>query len=226
VEIERPRWSPDTRYIAFDRLDQHRIVVIKCEAGTANCGPPVPLTAARESDRFAEQHPWWSVDGAAVYFSSNRTGTEEIWQQSWPPVSPAVQITHHGGSWPAESSDGQWLYYSKEHPAAIWRLPLKHEYSGESSSEKIVLGPLDGLCLGGWTLTRDELLFVLRNSSAQSSDIRAYGLRTGKLRNVATRLPIEIPLQVTELSASPDGRWVLFWQIDRSGSNIIVADSK
>jgi eukaryotic-like serine/threonine-protein kinase len=221
--IGRPRWSPDTRYIAFDRLEQHRIVVMRCEAGTANCEPPVPLTDASGSDRFSEECPWWSADGTAVYFSSNRTGTEEIWKQYWPPVTPALQITRQGGSWPVESPDGRWLYYAKRN--AIWRVPVKHE-SGESSSEQIFLGPLDGLYLNGWTLTRDELLFVIRNSSAQSSDIRAYGLRTGNMRNVATRIPVEIPLQITELSVSPDGRWGLYWQIDRSGTNIMVAEPR
>lgn len=224
--VGRPRWSPDTRYIAFDRLDQHRIVVMKCEAGTANCERPVPLTAARESDPFSEESPWWSADGTAVYFSSNRTGTAEIWRQSWPPRDPVVQVTRRGGSWPVESSDGRWLYYAKQSTHAIWRLPLKHDNIGESSSEQIVLGPLQGLYLNGWTLTADELVFVMTNSTAQSSDIRAYGLRTGKLRNVAIGIPVEIPLQITELSVSPDGRWSLYWQIDRSGSNIVVADSK
>jgi hypothetical protein len=113
----------------------------------------------------------------------------------------------------------------KKRPSAIWRLPLKGE-KRDSPSEQIVLGPLEGLYESGWTLTRDELVFVMSNSSAQSSDIRAYELRTGKTRNVATRIPVEIPLQITELSVSPDGRWALYWQIDRSGSNIIVADSK
>lgn len=222
----RPRWSPDTRYIAFERFEQKRIMVIKCEPGTANCDPPVPLTNARGSDPYVEEWPWWSADGAAVYFFSTRTGTEEIWKQSWPPVGPPVQITRHGGSWPIESSDGRWLYYLKAGTNAIWRLPVNNENSGASSSEEIVLGPLAGLQLNGWTLTRDELFFVIANSNAQSSDIRAYGLRTGKVRNIATRIPIERPLQVTELSVSPDGRWVLYWQIDRSGSNIMVADSK
>ena len=224
--LGRPRWSPDTRYIAFERLEQRRIMVMKCEAGTANCEPPVPLTGAHGSDPYSEEFPWWSADGAAVYFSSYRTGTREIWKQSWPPVSPAVQITRHGGSWPVASPDGRWLYYVKRDTNAIWRLPVNNENSGASSSDQIVLGPLEGLYLNGWTLTRDELLFVMTNSTPQSSDIRAYGLRTGKLRNVATRIPVEIPLQVTELSVSADGRWGLYWQIDRSGSNIMVADSK
>ena len=82
-----PRWSPDSRYIAFERLAlaANRIAVMKCQAGTAKCEQPVPLTATRESDPFSEVRPSWSADGMAVYFSSNRTGRDEIWKQSWPP---------------------------------------------------------------------------------------------------------------------------------------------
>jgi Tol biopolymer transport system component len=224
--LRRPRWSPDTRYLAFERYEPHRILVMKCEAGTANCEPPVPLTGDGGSDRYSEDYAWWSAAGAAVYFSSNRTGTEEVWKQSWPAVSPAVQITRNGGSWPIESTDGRWLYYVKKGTNSIWRLPVSNESSGASFPEQVVLGPLEGLYQNGWTLTRDELFFISRNPIAQLSDIRAYGLRTGKMRNVATRIPVEIPLDVTELSVSPDGRWVIYWQIDRSGSTIMVADSK
>jgi Tol biopolymer transport system component len=199
---------------------------MKCEAGTANCEPPVPLTSAGGSDPWSEAYAWWSAGGAAVYFASNRTGTEEIWKQSWPKVGAAVQITRHGGSWPVESPDGRWLYYAKTGTNEIWRLPVENADSGAPSSEEMALGPLEGLYQNGWTLTRDELFFVIRNSNSETSDIRAYGLRTGKLRTVASRIPVEIPLDITELSVSPDGRWGVYWQIDRSGSNIMVADSK
>ena len=223
-----PRWSPDTRYIAFERLasGHNRIVVMKCQAGIANCEGPVPLTAARETDPFSEERPWWSADGAAIYFASNRVGNTEIWKQSWPPAGSPVQMTQHIGLSPVESSDGRWLYYAKADPNAIWRLPLTHENSAASSSEQIMLGPLKDLLPYGWTLTPDELLFLFRGSSGRSSDIRAYGLRTRKLRNVAIRLPLQIPLQITDLSVSPDGRWLLYWQLDHSGSGIMVADSR
>jgi hypothetical protein len=58
--------------------------------------------------------------------------------------------------------------------------------------------------------------------NGQVYDIRAYELHTRKLRNIAVDLQFQIP---SDLSASPDGRWFLYWQLDRSGSNSIVADS-
>jgi hypothetical protein len=85
-------------------------------------------------------------------------------------------------------------------------VPLNHENTDESSAEQIVLGPLHGLYQYGWSLTPDELLFLFRNSSGRSSDIRAHGLRTRESRNVAAGLPFEIPLQLTLIRFS---RWAL-----------------
>src|SRR5262245_14863319 len=222
--VGSPRWSPDSRYIAFQRFasGRNRIVVMKCQPGTAGCEQPVPLTAARESDPFSEDMPSWSTDGKVVYFSSNRTGNVEVWKESWPPGGTAVQVTQHRGASPITSSDGRWLYYVKGGPNSIWRLPITHENTAAPSTEERVLGPLDGLLTYSWTLTPGELLFFVIDPSGRSCDIRGYGLRSGKLRSVVNGLPFKTP---SDLTASPDGRWLLYWQTDRSESNVMVADS-
>ena len=79
------------------------------------------------------------------------------------------------------------------------------------------------LVTSAWTLTPSELLFFSVNGAL--CDIRGYGLRTGKLRNVANGLQFQVPFQTPNgLEVSADGRWLLFSQLDRFGSNIIVAD--
>jgi hypothetical protein len=132
-------------------------------------------------------------------------------------------MTRHGGQSPVESSDGRWLYYAKIDPNAIWRLPLTHENSAAAPTEQLVLGPPKDLRPYSWTLTSTELLFFARNSNGPPCDIRGYELRTGNLRNVAVNL--QSPTY-SELSVSPDGRWLLYWQLDHSGSDIMVADPR
>lgn len=221
-----PRWSPDNRYIAFSRLTSghERIVIMKCQTGSsAKCEQPLPLTPSRDSDPFSETRPCWSADGKAVYFCSNRAGKDEIWKESWPPEGAAIQMTYHGGVEPVASSDGRWLYYTKNDPKAIWRLPVGHENSAAAPTEQLVLGPMKELLAHSWTLTPNELPFFARTQNGQVYDIRAYGLHTRKLRNIAVDLQFQIP---SDLTASPDGRWLLYWQLDHSGSNIMIADSK
>jgi hypothetical protein len=132
-------------------------------------------------------------------------------------------MTYHGGLSPVESSDGRWLYYAKADPNAIWRLALRYENSAAAPAEQLVLGTMKDLNPYNWTLTSTELLFSARNSNSQLFDILGYGLRTGKLRNLAVNLQVQ---NYSDLSVSPDGRWLLYWQLDRSGSDIMVADSK
>ena len=76
-----------------------------------------------------------------------------------------------------------------------------------------------------WTITRDEVFFVDRATSTHPAAIRAYRIATGRTRSI---------LELTELlpdfrgdmgiSVSPDSRWILYSQLDRSGSNIMVAE--
>jgi hypothetical protein len=76
-----------------------------------------------------------------------------------------------------------------------------------------------------WTLTPDEIVFLDAATSTHPAAIRAYRIVTGRTRSI---------LELTELlpdtrgnmgiSVSPDSRWVLYSQLDRSGSNVMVAD--
>ena len=55
--------------------------------------------------------PFWSHDGRWLYFSSNRSGQNEIWRMPVEGGEP-TQLTKEGGFYGALSHDDQWLYYS------------------------------------------------------------------------------------------------------------------
>ena len=59
-----------------------------------------------------DKWPYWSHDGKWIYFSSTRSGREEIWKMS-SSGGEAVQITRNSGDTPQESPDGKFLYYMK-----------------------------------------------------------------------------------------------------------------
>src|SRR5262249_16443420 len=100
-----PRWSPDSRYLAFDsRPAGSADIFVAPVAG----GPSGRVTTEASN----EVTPSFSGDGESLYFASDRTGSWQIWKQSIAGAA-ARQITTSGGFAPQESSDGQWLYYTK-----------------------------------------------------------------------------------------------------------------
>ena len=85
-----PRWSPDSRWIAFDcpKAGNYDIFVISADGGL-----PRRLTT-----------------GPPIYFGSDATKRPNIWKL---PVQggPALQVTKRNGSAAFESPDGKFVYY-------------------------------------------------------------------------------------------------------------------
>ena len=68
-----PRWSPDGRSIAADSRPDGPAHIFVIDAST---GKPKQLTTGSSEDVV----PSWSNDGNWIYFSSNRSGTWQIWK--------------------------------------------------------------------------------------------------------------------------------------------------
>ena len=107
--IYGPNWSPDSRTIAFTAAQKGMKEDIY--SISANGGTPRRLTSHPAEDKWA----YWSHDGKWIYFSSTRSGREEIWKMS-SSGGEAVQITRNSGDTPQESPDGKFLYYMKGWP--------------------------------------------------------------------------------------------------------------
>ncbi|MGH9939830.1 MAG: TolB family protein, partial [Blastocatellia bacterium] len=204
-----PRWSPDGRQIVFDcRPDGNAdIFVINSEGGR-----PRPLT----SEPSEEIVPSWSRDGRWVYFCSTRTGQTQIWKL---PAAggAAVQVTKQGGHEAFESPDGQWLYYTKGRGLpAIWRMPVT---GGEETLVYDFRQPGSRF----WTITNEGFYFASAESSARPA-IDFFNFSTGKVTSVVA-LEKRLPQGDPGLSVSPDGRWLLFPQVDQRGSDIMLLEN-
>ncbi len=215
-----PRWSPDGRYLAFESATpggRGGIFVLECPPGGTRCGEPRRLTTGTET--FAENLPSWSADGESVYFASNRTGSYEIWKQALP-GGEALQVTRHGGFSSQESRDGRWLYFMKLDQHSIWRMPgSRPEQASAAAQERLLIGLPGERSANGWILTSDEILFV---GVANDKAIYGYRLDSGEIRTIAPLL--NLPGRRTDLAVSPDLQWLLYTQLARFGSNIMVAD--
>jgi serine/threonine protein kinase len=206
--IYGPSWSPDSQNIALtvaQRGMKEDIYVV-----TVKGGVPRRITTDPAEDKW----PYWSHDGKWIYFSSTRSGREEIWKTPYN-GGEAVQITRNSGDIPQESEDGKFLYYMKGWPDAVsvWRTSV------DGNQEAKVLESVHSE--GQWTVSKEGIYFFRPPDKMGHSDICFYEFASGQIRKVLT---IQRPVN-THIAVSPDGRTILYPQSDESGSVLMLVEN-
>ena len=100
-----PNWSPNDKWIVFNSVGQNLRRDIWA-IGASGSG-----LRQITSDPGDDMQPSWSRDGRHIYFTSNRTGREEIWRIPADGGGPEEQLTQQGGTFAFES--GAMLYYKR-----------------------------------------------------------------------------------------------------------------
>jgi eukaryotic-like serine/threonine-protein kinase len=202
-------WSPDGRTIVYPRSDGGYQSVY---AIGASGGLPRRLTTGP----YVDKNPSFSRDGQSVFFSSNRSGSDEIWKI---PASGGdlVQVTPNGEGrdLPKESPDGKFLYYMKGWPrhCSVWKMPVG---GGE---ETMVLDSVD--YKGLWAIWKEGIYFFRPPETKGHSDLYLNSFATGRMTRVLT---IDKPIGYG-LAPSPDGRTVLYNQLDRAGTDLMLLEN-
>jgi Tol biopolymer transport system component len=204
-----PRWSPDSQWIAFDspKAGNSDIYLISSERG-----PPRRLTSGPAN----HTRPSWSRDGRWIYFGSDRNRN---WQQIWKAPSrggAAVQVRGAKGEEAFESSDGKFVYYAKSNAPGMWKVPV------EGGDEIRIL---DQARENLWALTDQGVCFFDLGNLA-GPVLNFYSFAGRKLR-VLREFSRETRLDTfsTALSVSPDGGWIVYTQLDQSGSDLMLLDN-
>ena len=206
-----PRWSPDGTRIAFSSLreQQSDVYVLEVETGTLR-----QITSASSDD----WGPRLSRDGRWLYFTSNRSGSWQIWKVA-AEGGQALQMTQQGGRAASESPDGRFLYVARNDTAGIWRLPA------EGGAATLVLGQLRASDWGSWTVVEDGLYFIDRR--ARHTGISFFHFDTGA---VTTEIPLppastrNITRGIPSLTVSPDRKQFAFAQFDRRERDIMMVE--
>jgi dipeptidyl aminopeptidase/acylaminoacyl peptidase len=211
-----PHWSPDGERIVFhSNLEGQWEAYVIPTAG----GKPRNLSADPGMDSF----PSFSRDGQWVYFNSNRTGKGQIWKI---PASggDAVQVTNNVGYAPLESPDGAYLYYVQtlDAPSPLWRIP---------TSGGVPVKVLEGVFLANFVVLRGGIYYIERPSGEEGTYYidRPSGETRLQYFDFATRRSTTVARNLGNvdigLTASPDGRTILYTRVDSSVDDLMLVEN-
>jgi Tol biopolymer transport system component len=200
-----PRWSPDGQRIAFDYSANGNVNIFVMRS---SAGKPIRLT----TDSAYDAAPSWSRDGKWVYFTSRRTGRDEVWKV--PAGGGEVgQVTRNGGGTAFESPDGKFVYYTKgDYSGSLWKMQVT---GGE---ESLVL---PSVVARAFFPVNEGIYFIPEPGTDRKSSIQFLSFATAQVKVIAwlSAKPGE------GLSISPDGHSFLFSQIDKADSDLMLVEN-
>jgi eukaryotic-like serine/threonine-protein kinase len=211
-----PHWSPDGKLVVFHSSTggQGDVYLVP-----ATGGRPKNLTSHPARDSF----PSFSRDSKWIYFSSNRTGEDRIWKI---PASggDAMQVTNHVGFMPLESPDATYLYYVQDvfTPGPLWRMP---------TSGGVPVKVLEGVVLGNYVVLERGIYYIDRPSGqggiywvdrpSGETPLQYFDFASRRSTTVVRNLGnVDTPL-----TATADGRMILFSRVDSSVDDQMLVDN-
>jgi len=197
-----PVWSPDGQLVAFSSNPEGEFdIYVVAAAG----GKPRRLTSHPAMDIC----PGFSRDGRWLYFSSTRSGDHRIWKM---PASggDAAQVTPNQGGSSFEAKDGSLYYNAVSIVAALWRLPPA---GGEP------LKVLDGIIWFNYSVLDSGIYYIDR--LGDETRLQFFNFETSRSTTVARNLG-EVSAGLT---ASPDGKTILFTRVDAAGDDLMMVEN-
>ena len=196
--VANPQWSPDRQHLAFHSLlgAARGIDIIDINGG-------VPRRIAEGGAM-----PTWSRDGKWVYFGG-RQG--QLWKAPFR-GGEAIQVTTQGGSGSAfESADGEYLYYlNKSH---VWRM----RRGGGQESQLVQQRVSYGMNLA---VVEEGLYLIAASDFVSPGTLYYFDFKTSTLTPVMT-----IERWYLGLSVSPDGRSILYSQLEPLKGNLVLVEN-
>jgi serine/threonine protein kinase/Tol biopolymer transport system component len=211
--VGSPAWSPDGQHIVFDaRVGGNADVWMM----NADGSQPRRVTTEQSEDVTAA----WAPDGDSIVFCSNRSGDQQLWRV---PArgGTAVQMTHEGGFAPRLSPDRRFFYYLRSRAGGgLRRIP-----AGGGAEEELLPSVGDR----NWAVAADGIYVFHMGFGAtgfygtnEPAELLFYDLRSMRLNKTGFTTPRRIGNN--GIAVSPDGKRLVFPQLDEFRSNINLVE--
>jgi Tol biopolymer transport system component/DNA-binding winged helix-turn-helix (wHTH) protein len=202
-----PRWSPDGGRIAFDSR-------LGGESNLYTVDPAGGIPAKLNIDVSDSSMPSWSPDGKWIYFmQGDATGEPSVWRVP-SRGGHAVQLASAPAATPLASPDGQYVYFFRTR--RLWRM-----MADGSSPEAVQAMPELSFQGTEWFPSKAGIYFMSHENGRAT--IERYDTKSQKIRPVFS-LERSPPYWIGAMPVSPDGKWLLFPQIDGHSSNLMMIE--
>jgi dipeptidyl aminopeptidase/acylaminoacyl peptidase len=210
-----PAWSPDSRKIAFDFRTKTPDGQIRADVYVIDISEKVPRKLITSTPGAFE--PNWSHDGKWIYFvgGSNDAAGERLYRVP-PQGGKSELLTTDGGAWPRVAPDGQTLYFAENSGT---HFTLHMASLNPTGSESPVEGMPTLSFWANWELAAGRVYFFPVDDHMT---LHSFDLSTRKARSLFKVSGGGVWLG---LSVSPDGRYVLYPELDDYRSDIMLVEN-
>jgi Tol biopolymer transport system component len=204
-----PRWSPDSQNIAFQMKDREGLWGIYI----ANTSDRVPRKFSRKVRESSD--PTWSHDGKWIYFRGYGDVGHQLYRCPAQGGDASLLVSSLDPIQPTESPDAKVLYFlSREADAVLMMLPLDRP----TATPQPVPG-IPNISYGyRWDVAPDGIYYIPQSAPRA---LFFYSFATQRTREIFAS-----DRELAEgISVSPDGRYLLYSQVDENNSNIMLVNN-
>jgi Tol biopolymer transport system component len=208
-------WSPDGQFLALLRANSYNNQTSSLWVLRLSDQREIALT----DNRMIQWSPQWSSDSRTLFFTSNRGGTMDLWQQriahSGEPQGPAERLTTGLDILQTSvTADGRKVAYAKGRRIAnIWRVPVSSvRLMTWADAQQVTL---DQAWIEAFDLSHDGHRLAVQSDRSGNPDIWTMPASGGEMQQLTTdQSPDWWP------AWSPDGREIAYYSL-RSGAREI-----
>jgi len=210
-----PAWSPDSRKVAFDSRVKTPDGQIRADVYIVDLADRKPWKLSTHTPGAFS--PSWSHDGKWIYFvGGNDDATGERIYRVPPQGGKSEVLTTARGYWPRESLDGQTLYFAENSGTSF---TLHRASLNPTGTESQVDGLPTLSFVANWDIVPGGVYFF------PMDDILTLNYFDFSTRKVCPILKISGGGAFPGLSVSPDGRYILYPELDDYRSDIMLVEN-